>query len=283
MVVSPSWLARVSGEPVLGGLDDAHLLRYSRHLLLDEIGIEGQERLMAATVLVIGAGGLGSPAALYLAAAGVGRILLADGDRVDLTNLQRQLLHREASVGAFKTHSARHTIEALNSSVALETIDARLEGEALSAAVARADVVLDCSDQFATRHAVNRACVEHRRPLVAGSALRFDGQLAVFDPRVFESPCYHCVFPASADVLEQACATLGIFAPLTGLVGTLQASEAIKLIAGFGPVSTQTLWLIDGRRLAFDPITIARDPACAVCGQRAGSSKQGPLRPTHGA
>jgi len=246
-------------------MNDEALLRYSRHLLLDEIGIEGQERLLAATVLVVGAGGLGSPAALYLASAGIGRLLLADGDRVDATNLQRQILHREASIGVSKAESGRETLGALNPGTVVEAIAQRLDGAALEAAVARADVVLDCSDNFATRHAINRACVRHRRPLVSGAAIRFDGQLVVFDPRESTSPCYHCLFPHEPLVEEVGCAALGVFAPLTGIVGTMQAAEALKLVGGFGQALTGTLLLIDARDLSVQRIVIPRDPHCAVC------------------
>jgi len=250
-------------------MNDEALLRYSRHLLLDEIGIEGQERLLAATVLVVGAGGLGSPAALYLASAGIGRLLLADGDRVDATNLQRQILHREASIGVLKAQSGRETLGALNPGTVVEAIAQRLDGAALEAAVARADVVLDCSDNFATRHAINRACVRHRRPLVSGAAIRFDGQLVVFDPRESASPCYHCLFPHGPLVEEVGCAALGVFAPLTGIIGTMQAAEALKLVGGFGRALTGTLLLVDARDLSVQRIVIPRDPHCAVCAEPA--------------
>jgi len=249
-------------------MDDEQLLRYSRHILLDEMGIEAQQRLLDSTALVVGAGGLGSPAALYLAAAGVGRLLLADGDAVDLTNLQRQVLHRQDRVGQSKAESGRRTLSGLNPGVEVVPIVARLEGEPLRAAVADADVVLDCCDNFATRHAVNRACVEAGVPLVSGAAIRFDGQLAVFDPRRDDSPCYHCLFPDSDAVDEVRCATLGVFAPLTGIVGTMQAAEALKLLGGFGTPMTGRLLLLDARTMGIDTIRVPRDPACPVCGPR---------------
>jgi adenylyltransferase/sulfurtransferase len=249
-------------------MNDAQLLRYSRHILLDEMGVEAQERLLAATVLVVGAGGLGSPAALYLASAGVGRILLADGDTVDLTNLQRQVLHRDDRVGLGKAESGRRSLLEMNPEIEVEAIATRLEGDALGAAVARATVVLDCCDNFATRHAVNRACVEAGVPLVSGAAIRFDGQLAVFDTRRADSPCYHCLFPDGQDVEEVRCATMGVFAPLTGIVGTMQAAEALKVAGGFGTPITGQLLLIDTRTMSIDRIRVPRDPGCPVCGHR---------------
>jgi molybdopterin/thiamine biosynthesis adenylyltransferase len=247
-------------------VNDEQLLRYSRHILLDEIGIEAQERLLGATALVVGAGGLGSPASLYLASAGVGRILLADGDSVDLTNLQRQILHRQTSIGQAKAESGRDALLAINPHIRVEAIVGRLADAALADAVAASTVVLDCSDNFATRHAVNRACVAHRVPLVSGAAIRFDGQLSVFDPRQADSPCYECLFPAASAVDEVQCATMGVFAPLTGIVGTLQAAEALKLIGGFGEPLVGRLLLIDGRGGRFTEVRLPRNPQCAVCG-----------------
>ncbi|MCX7227699.1 MAG: molybdopterin-synthase adenylyltransferase MoeB [Burkholderiales bacterium] len=249
-------------------MNDAQLLRYSRHILLDEMGVEAQERLLASTALVVGAGGLGSPAALYLASAGVGRILLADGDTVDLTNLQRQVLHRDDRVGLGKAESGRRSLLEMNPEIEVEAIATRLEGDALRAAVARATVVLDCCDNFATRHAVNRACVEAGVPLVSGAAIRFDGQLAVFDTRRADSPCYHCLFPDGQDVEAVRCATMGVFAPLTGIVGTMQAAEALKVAGGFGTPMTGHLLLIDTRTMSIDRIRVPRDPGCPVCGHR---------------
>jgi adenylyltransferase/sulfurtransferase len=249
-------------------MNDAQLLRYSRHILLDEMGVEAQARLLASTALVVGAGGLGSPAALYLASAGVGRILLADGDTVDLTNLQRQVLHRDDRVGLGKAESGRRSLLEMNPEVEVEAIATRLEGDALRAAVARATVVLDCCDNFATRHAVNRACVEAGVPLVSGAAIRFDGQLAVFDTRRADSPCYHCLFPDGQDVEAVRCATMGVFAPLTGIVGTMQAAEALKIAGGFGTPMTGQLLLIDTRTMSIDRIRVPRDPGCPVCGHR---------------
>jgi molybdopterin/thiamine biosynthesis adenylyltransferase len=247
-------------------MNDQQLLRYSRHILLDEMGIEAQERLLAATALVVGAGGLGSPAALYLAAAGVGRILLADGDTVDLTNLQRQILHRSDRVGSAKAESGRRSLLEINPGIEVVALAARLEDRALRDAVARSTVVLDCCDNFATRHAVNRACFEAGVPLVSGAAIRFDGQLAVFDPRRADSPCYHCLFPEGRDVEEVRCATMGVFAPLTGIIGTMQAAEALKIAGGFGTPMTGRLLLLDARTMGINEIRVPRDPGCPVCG-----------------
>lgn len=250
-------------------MDDAALLRYSRHILLDPIGIEGQEKINAATALILGAGGLGSPAAYYLGAAGVGTLLIADGDTVDATNLQRQILHREDRIGLAKTESARRTLGELNGRVKVEALP-RLDGMALDAAVARADVVLDCSDNFLTRQALNRCCVAHRVPLVSGAAIRFDGQFAVFDLRHADSPCYNCLFPDDLAVEEVACAQMGVFAPLTGLVGTLQAAEALKILGGFGTVADGRLFLIDALTLSISNVRVQKDPACSVCGADSG-------------
>ncbi len=248
-------------------MNDEQLLRYSRHILLDELGIEGQEKLLAARALIVGAGGLGSPAAMYLAAAGVGTIVLADGDSVDLTNLQRQILHTTAAVGTPKVASGREALARINPGVKVECLGARLEGDALERAVARADVVLDCSDNFATRHAVNRACVRHKRPLVSGAGVRFDGQLAMFDMRRDDSPCYECLFPEDGEMDETRCAVLGVFAPLVGVIGTLQAAEAIKLLAGTGEPLAGRLLLFDALRTEWRSIRLARDPGCKVCGK----------------
>ena len=247
-------------------MNDLQLLRYSRHILLPEIGIEGQERIVAARALVIGAGGLGSPAAYYLASAGVGTLVLADGDRVDLTNLQRQILHRTDAIDWPKAVSGARTLAELNPECRVVAIEERLDGERLAAEVAQADVVLDCCDNFATRHAVNRACVAHRVPLVSGAAIRFDGQVAVFDPRRTESPCYHCLFPEAQDVEEVRCAVMGVFAPLTGIIGTTQAAEALKLLAGCGTSLAGRLLLLDGLGMEWRSISVPRDPACPVCG-----------------
>ncbi|MBO9512943.1 MAG: molybdopterin-synthase adenylyltransferase MoeB [Variovorax sp.] len=249
-------------------MEDQQLLRYSRHILLEEFGIDGQERVSAAHALVIGAGGLGSPVALYLAAAGVGRITLVDHDELDLTNLQRQVAHATARVGMPKVESAAEAMRAINPEIAIDAVQQRADDALLAQWVARADVVVDCSDNFQTRHAVNRACVAHARPLVAGAAIRFDGQLSVYDTRDAASPCYACIFPPDAEFEETRCAVLGVFAPVVGTIGTLEAHEALKLLAGIGPSLAGSLLMFDGRRSAFDTLRVARDPGCSVCGHR---------------
>ncbi|RTL57875.1 MAG: molybdopterin-synthase adenylyltransferase MoeB [Rhodocyclaceae bacterium] len=249
-------------------MNDDQLLRYSRHILLPEIDIEGQEKLLAARVLVVGAGGLGSPAALYLASAGVGSLVIADGDTVDASNLQRQILHRDSTVGLPKVASAARALADINPACQVDTLPARLAGEALAAQVAQADVVLDCCDNFATRHAVNRACVAFRKPLVSGAAIKFDGQISVFDARFEDAPCYHCLFPEAKDVEELRCAVTGVFAPLTGIIGAMQAAEALKLLIGCGKTLAGRLLLLDGLRMEWREIKIPRDPACPVCAAR---------------
>ena len=248
-------------------LDDAQLLRYSRHILLNELGVEGQEALLASHALIIGAGGLGSPVALYLGSAGVGHITVVDHDVVDETNLQRQIAHNLARVGHPKAESIVEAIAAINPDVRVTPIVQRAGDALLGELIAQADVVLDCTDNFATRHAINRACVKHRKPLVSGAAIRMDGQLSVFDARGAGNPCYACVFPESADLEETRCATMGVFAPLVGIVGTMQAAEALKLLTGLGSRLTGKLLMLDGRDLAFTEITLPQNPQCVVCGQ----------------
>jgi adenylyltransferase/sulfurtransferase len=246
-------------------MTDEQLLRYSRHILLPEIGVEGQQKLLAASALVIGAGGLGSPAALYLAAAGVGTIVLADGDDVDLTNLQRQILHATGSIGHPKVDSGREGLARINPEVKVVPVRKRLADDALVELVASSSVVLDCSDNFATRHAVNRACVRHRKPLVSGAAVRFDGQVSVFDLRDALSPCYHCLFPEDGELEEMRCSIMGVFAPLTGIIGTVQAAEALKLLAGAGATLKGRLMVLDALAMQWRTIKLAKDPACPVC------------------
>ncbi|MFZ5555202.1 MAG: HesA/MoeB/ThiF family protein [Pseudomonadota bacterium] len=249
-------------------MNDEQLLRYSRHILLPELGIEGQERILAGHALVVGAGGLGSPVALYLASAGVGRLTLCDGDTVDLTNLQRQIVHRVDAVGMLKVESARRTLATINAEVRVEALAERLDEAAISALVRDADVVLDCSDNFPTRHAVNRACVAHRKPLVSGAGVRFDGQVTVFDPRRADSPCYHCLFQEDGDLEETRCAVMGVFAPLVGIIGTVQAAEALKLLAGIGEPLAGRLLILDALSMEWRSIRVPRDPRCAVCAQQ---------------
>ena len=247
-------------------MNDEQLLRYSRHILLDEIGIEGQEKLLASHVLVIGAGGLGSPVALYLGGAGVGRITVVDDDRVDATNLQRQIAHTVARIGELKAASVVQAVAALNPAVEVVPVARRADDALLDHLVPQADLVLDCTDNFTTRHAINRACVRHRKPLVSGAAIRFDGQVTVFDPRIPDSPCYACIFPESDLPEETRCATMGVFAPLVGIVGTMQAAEALKLLCGIGQSLTGRLLMLDGRGMEWNQMTLVRNKACAVCG-----------------
>lgn len=254
-------------------MNDAQLLRYSRHILLDAIGIEGQERLLRAHALIVGAGGLGSPAALYLAAAGVSRITLADADRVELSNLQRQIAHAMDSLDENKAVSAARRMQAMNPDITVNALATRLEGDALHAHVAAADVVLDCSDNFPTRHAINRACVAAGVPLVSGAALRFDGQISVFDRREADAPCYACLFPENAEDAPMRCAEFGVLAPLVGVVGALQAVEAIKLLTGAGRSLNGRLLLYDALGAQWRTIRLARDPGCSVCGDAAGELK----------
>jgi len=251
-------------------MDDHQLLRYSRHILLDELGIEGQRRLLAAHALVIGAGGLGSPVVLYLGTAGVGRITLVDDDVVDLTNLQRQIAHQLSRVGQPKAESARLSIQAINPDVEVVARVERADAALLHQLVAEADVVLDCSDNFGTRQAVNAACVAHRRPLVSGAAIGFDAQISVYDTRRDDAPCYACVFPAEATVQEMACATMGVFAPLVGIIGSMQAAEALKLLAGIGTPLAGRLLLLDARSMEWTQIGVQRAPKCLVCAHSRG-------------
>jgi adenylyltransferase/sulfurtransferase len=252
-------------------MNDSQLLRYSRHILLDEIGVEGQQRLLDARILVIGAGGLGSPAAMYLAAAGVGTLAIADGDTVDLTNLQRQILHATSAVGKRKVDSARETLARMNPETRLECIPSRLEGASLEHAVEQSDVILDCCDNFATRHAVNRACVKFRKPLVSGAGVRFDGQITVFDLRQPDSACYECLFPEDAELEETRCAVMGVFAPLTGIIGTVQAAEAIKVITGAGKTLAGRLLLLDALTMEWRSVRLGKDPKCKVCSENSDS------------
>ena len=248
-------------------MTDDELLRYSRHILLNDIGIEGQERIMGGHALVVGAGGLGSPVALYLGSAGVGHITVVDDDVVDMTNLQRQIAHTMQRVGQPKVESARQAIEDINPLVKVTPVQARADAALLDTLVAQADVVLDCSDNFATRHLINAACVQHKKPLVSGAAIRFDGQICVYDPRDARSPCYACIFPQDATLEETRCATMGVFAPLVGIIGAMQAAQALMLLSGAGQPLTGRLLMLDGRAMAFQEVQLARQASCQVCGQ----------------
>ena len=254
-------------------MTDDQLLRYSRHILLDEIGIEGQERILTSRVLMVGAGGLGSAAALYLACAGVGHLTVVDHDSVDLTNLQRQIAHTTQRVGQSKARSVQAAIAGLNPEVVVTPVELRADAALLEALLAQHDVVLDCSDNFATRHAINAASVSQCKPLVSGAAIRFDGQITVYDPRDDASPCYACLFPPEADFEETQCATMGVFAPLVGIIGTMQAAEALKLISGAAPALSGRLLMLDGRAMAWTEVRLPRNPSCPVC------KKSGPHSP----
>ncbi len=251
-------------------LQDEELLRYSRHILLDDIGFEGQTRFLQSHALVIGAGGLGSPAAMYLACAGVGHITLVDHDTVDLTNLQRQIAHTTDRIGTPKVESAQATLQALNPHTRVSALPVRADAALLESLVVGADVVLDCCDNFATRQAVNAACVRHSKPLVSGSAIQMDGQITVYDPRDAASPCYACVFSPSVVPEEARCATMGVFAPLVGIIGAMQAAEALKLIAGVGQALAGRLLMLDGRSMEWTQVRMGRKAACEVCGQPSG-------------
>jgi molybdopterin/thiamine biosynthesis adenylyltransferase len=246
-------------------MNDDQLLRYSRHILLDEIGVEGQQALLNAHALVIGAGGLGSPVALYLATAGVGTLTLVDADMVDLTNLQRQIVHRQDRIGQPKVASAAHTLAEINAEVRVVALQERADAARLMQLVAEADVVVDCCDNFATRHAVNAACLAHRKPLVSGAAIGFDGQISVYDLRSANAPCYACLFPPDATFEEVRCATMGVFAPLVGIIGSMQAAEALKLLAGVGTSLAGRLQMLDARSMAWTEIGFGRHAGCPVC------------------
>lgn len=247
-------------------MNDDQLLRYSRHILLDDLGVQGQARLLDAHAVIIGAGGLGSPAGLYLGSAGVGQITLLDDDRVDATNLQRQIAHRLDRINHFKAESLGQSIRDINPDVKLRCVSERANTDLLAELVPQASVVLDCTDNFATRQAINRACVEHRVPLVSGAAIGFDAQVSVYDLRQAHCPCYACLFPPQSPPEEVRCATMGVFAPLVGIVGSIQAAEAIKLITQIGQTLAGRLLMLDARRMQWSEIAMQRDGQCSVCG-----------------
>lgn len=248
-------------------MNDEQLLRYSRHLLLEEIDVAGQEKLLQSHVLVVGAGGLGSAAAPYLVAAGIGHITLIDHDSVELTNLQRQIMHTEESIGKTKVASGKQFLQSLNSCIHIETIAAKVTAALLDELLPSVDVVLDCTDNFSTRHMINARCVANQTPLVSGSALRFDGQISVFDPRNLASPCYACIFSPEESFEEISCASMGIFSPLVGIIGAMQAAQALQLIIGFGEPLVGRMLLWNGHNTKIDEIRIARNPDCPVCGK----------------
>lgn len=245
---------------------DEQLLRYSRHILLEEWGVEGQERVINAHALLIGAGGLGSPVALYLASAGVGHITLVDHDTVDVTNLQRQIAHTDARVGQLKVASLKTAMLQINPDIQIDALALKADAAHLDGWVSQADVVLDCTDNFATRHAINAACVAHRKPLVSGAALRLDGQLAVYDTQQSNAPCYACVFPPTQDFEEERCATMGVLAPLVGVIGSLQATEALKILSGMGSTLHGQLMMFNAQHMEWQTLRTHRNIDCPVCG-----------------
>ena len=250
-------------------MNDEQLMRYSRHILLQEIGVEGQQRLLQSSVLIIGLGGLGSPAALYLAASGVGKLTLCDHDTVDFSNLQRQIIHRTATVGQSKVVSAQATLHEINPEVECVALPIRADEARLNELIAQADIVLDCSDNFVTRYAVNRACLAQRKPLVSGAAIQFHGQVSVFDFRRDDAPCYNCLFPEDSEAEELRCATTGVFAPLVGIIGTLQAAEALKLLIGIERGLRGKLLSVNALDMNILRSSLSKDPACSVCGEHA--------------
>ena len=247
-------------------MNDQQLLRYSRHLLLEEIDVDGQEKLLHSHALVIGAGGLGSAASPYLAAAGVGHITLVDHDTVELTNLQRQIMHAESSIDKSKVASGKEFLQRLNSEIQIETIQSKASSALLDELLPSVDIVLDCTDNFSTRHLINAACVRHHIPLVSGSALKLDGQITVFDPRNSASPCYACIFSPEEQFEEVSCASMGIYSPLVGIIGAMQAAQALQVLIGFGESLLGRMLLWNGRTTQIDEIQISRNPACLVCG-----------------
>ncbi len=246
-------------------MNDNQLLRYSRHILLPQIDYVGQEKLTKSHALIVGAGGLGAPVALYLAASGVGELTICDFDNVDLTNLQRQVIHTTASVGLNKALSAQHTIQQINPDVIVRTVQKKSTEAEMQTLAEKADVVIDCSDNFATRYALNRICYRLKKPLVSGAAVRFEGQVTVFDFRSPKSPCYHCLFPDAGEDQELRCADNGVFSPLVGMIGTTQAAEALKLLMGIGETLQGRLLLLDALAMEWRTIKLARDPKCTVC------------------
>jgi molybdopterin/thiamine biosynthesis adenylyltransferase len=246
-------------------MNDNQLLRYSRQIMLPQCDMAGQQKLLAARVLIVGAGGLGSPAAMYLAAGGVGQITIYDDDTVDLSNLQRQIAHHTDDVGADKVISTRNTLRQLNPDVQVTAVKQRLQGEQLDEEVKDADVVLDCSDNFATRFAINRACVTHKKPLVSGAAIRFEGQISVFATDNNNCPCYNCLYKNEGEEMQN-CATNGVIAPITGIVGSIQALEAMKLIIHTGEALAGRLLLIDGLTMNIKTMRFKKNPGCPTCG-----------------
>ncbi|MEO6824643.1 MAG: HesA/MoeB/ThiF family protein [Nitrosospira sp.] len=247
-------------------MNDNQLLRYSRHILLPQIGIEGQETLLRSHVLIIGAGGLGSPVAMYLAASGIGKLTICDNDNVDLTNLQRQIAHGTEAIGTSKTHSAKKTLARINPDVAVVALNERMDESRLQDLVRDADVIVDASDNFATRHAVNRVCAAHKKPLVSGAVVRLDGQVTVFDLRRSSSACYYCLFPATGGRDDMRCAVMGVFAPLVGIIGCVQAAETLKILLDIGETLNGRFLILDASSMEWRSVKLNKDPACTVCG-----------------
>jgi len=247
-------------------MNDDQLLRYSRHILLPQIGIPGQEKLIKSRALIIGLGGLGSPVAMYLAASGIGELILCDNDNVDLTNLQRQAIHNSETVGMSKVQSATKAIAKINPEIRVVAIQKYVDEERLQELVKKADVVIDASDNFVTRHAINQVCVTHRKPLVSGAAIRFNGQVSVFDLSSSASPCYHCLFSKDGSNKDMHCAIMGVFSPLVGIIGCMQAAEAIKILLNIGRTLNGRLMLLDGLTMEWRSVKLNKDPACAICG-----------------
>ena len=246
-------------------MNDNQLLRYSRHILLPQIAYEGQEKLTKSRALIVGAGGLGSPAALYMAAGGVGELTVCDFDTVDLTNLQRQIIHTAQSVGINKAISAKRTLNAMNPDILVNTVQDKSTEQVFEKLIMAADVVLDCSDNFATRYALNRLCFKLKKPLVSGAAIGFEGQVTVFDFRHQTSPCYHCLFPDDGSETEMRCSENGVFSPLVGMIGTTQAAEAMKLLMSIGQSLEGRLLLLDALNMEWRTIKLSKDQQCAVC------------------
>lgn len=253
-------------------MNDDQLLRYSRHILLSQIDIQGQETLVNSSALIIGAGGLGSPVAMYLAASGVGKLMICDHDVVDLTNLQRQIIHSTNAIGTPKTHSAKKTLASINPEVDVVALNEYVDDSTLQQLVAEADVVIDASDNFSTRHHVNKACVSLKKPLVSGAAVRFEGQVSVFDLRDKKNPCYHCLFPMDGNDDDMPCATMGVFSPLVGIIGCTQAAETLKILLGIGETLNGRVQLLDGLTMRWRSVKLRKDPACGVCSGAAAST-----------
>ena len=246
-------------------MNDDQLLRYSRHILLPQIGILGQEKLIRSRALIIGLGGLGSPVAMYLAATGIGELVLCDNDNVDLTNLQRQTIHNSETIGMSKVQSATQAISKINPEISVVPIQEYVDEKRLQKLVKEVDIVIDASDNFSTRHATNQVCVTHKKPLVSGAAIRFNGQVSVFDLSNSASPCYHCLFSKDGSNEDMHCATMGVFSPLVGIIGCMQAAETIKILLNIGKTLNGRLMLLDGLAMEWRSIKLNKDPECAIC------------------